>query len=68
MLADRHSLKDLKEATEKKMESMYKDICEKKEFLSDMNVYVLSALLCRDDLRTPSENFVFKSVMHWRSY
>ena len=30
MLADRHSLNDLKDATEKKMASMYKDICEKK--------------------------------------
>ena len=68
MLADRHSLNDLKDATEKKMASMYKDICEKKEFLCDMNVDVLSALLCRDDLRTPSENFVFKSVMQWIKY
>ena len=68
MLADRHTLKDLTEATDKKMASMYKDICEKKEFLSDMNVDVLSALLCRDDLRTPSENFVFKSVTHWIKY
>ncbi|XP_015780514.1 PREDICTED: kelch-like protein 6 [Acropora digitifera] len=68
MLADRHSLNDLKDATEKKMASMYKNICEKKEFLSDMNVYVLSALLFRDDLRTPSENFVFKSVMQWIKY
>ena len=68
MLADRHSLNDLKEATEKKMESKYKDICEKKEFLSDMNVDALSALLCRDGLRTPSENFVFKEVMQWIKY
>ena len=68
MLADQHSLKDLKEATERKMASMYKDICEKDEFLSDMNVDVLSGLLCRDDLRTPSENFVFKSVMQWIKY
>ena len=67
-LADQHSLKDSKEATERKMASMYKGICEKEEFLSDMNVDVLSALLCRDDLRTPSENFVFKSVMQWIKY
>ena len=50
------------------MASMYKDICEKEEFLSDMNVDVLSALLCRDDLSAPSENFVFKSVMQWIKY
>ena len=68
MVADQHSLKDLKEATERKMASMYKDICEKEEFLSDMNVDVLSALLCRDDLSAPSENFVFKSVMKWIKY
>ena len=68
MVADQHSLKDLKEATERKMASMYKDICEKEEFLSDMNADVLSCLLCRDDLRTPSENFVFKSVMQWIKY
>ena len=68
MLADRHSLNDLKDATVKKMASMYKDICEKKEFLSDMNVDVLSVLLSRDDLRTPSKNFVFKSVMQWIKY
>ena len=33
-----------------------------------MNADVLSAVLCRDDLRTPSENFVFKSVMQWVKY
>ncbi|XP_074618294.1 kelch-like protein 26 [Acropora palmata] len=68
MVADQHSLKDLKEATERKMASMYKDICEKEEFLSDMNADVLTALLCRDDLSAPSENFVFKSVMQWIKY
>ncbi|XP_067017316.1 kelch-like protein 12 isoform X2 [Acropora muricata] len=68
MLADRHSLKDLKEAMERKMASMYKEICEKEEFFTDMNADVLSALLCRDDLSVPSENFVFKSVMQWIKY
>ena len=68
MVADRRGLKDLKEATEGKMASMYKDICEKDEFLSDMNADILSALLCQDDLRAPSENFVFKSVMQWIKY
>ena len=68
MFADQHSLKDLKEAMEKEMASMYKEICKKEEFLSDMNADVLSALLCRDDLSVPSENFVFKSVIQWIKY
>ena len=68
MVADRRSLKDLKEAAESKMASMYKEISEKEEFLSYMNADLLSALLCRDDLRAPSENFVFKSVMQWIKY
>ena len=68
MFANQHSLKELKEAMESKMSSMYKEICEKEEFLSDMNAHVLSALLCRDDLIVPSENFVFKSVMQWIKY
>ena len=68
MVADRRGLKDLKEASESKMASVYREICEKEEFLSDMNADSLSALLCRDDLRAPSENFVFKSVMQWIKY
>ncbi|XP_074614406.1 kelch-like protein 26 [Acropora palmata] len=68
MVADRLGLKDLKETTQRKMASMYKDICEKEEFLTDMNADILSALLCRDDLSVPSENFVFKSVMQWIKY
>ena len=68
MVADRHGLKDLKEATESKMASMYKEICVEEEFLSDMNADVLSALLSRDDLRAPSENFVLKSVVQWIKY
>ena len=66
--ADRHGLKDLKEVMESKMALMYKEICEKEEFCSDMNADVLSALLCRDDLSAPSENFVFKSVIQWIKY
>ena len=66
--ADQHGLKDVKEATESKMASVYKEICENKEFLCDMNVDVLSALLSRDDLSAPSENFIFKSVMQWIKY
>ena len=68
MVADRRGLKDLKETTQRKMASMYQDICEKEEFLCDMNAEILSALLRRDDLRAPSENFVFKSVMQWIKY
>ena len=68
MVADRRGFKDLKEASESKMASVYREICEKEEFLSDMNADSLSALLCRDDLSAPSENFVFKSVMQWIKY
>ena len=68
MVADRRGLKDLKETTQRIMASMYKDICEKEEFLPDMNADALSALLCRDDLSAPLENFVFKSVMQWIKY
>ena len=68
MVADRYGLKDLKETSQRKMASLYKEICEKEEFLSDMNADILSALLCRDDLSAPSENFVFKSVMQWIKY
>ena len=68
LVANRHGLKDLKEATQRKMASMYKELCEKEEFLSDMGVDVLSDLLSRDDLRAPSENFVFKSMMQWVKY
>ena len=65
---DRHGLKDLKEVMESKMASMYKEICEMDEFLSDMNGDALSALLSREDLSAPSEDFVFKSVMRWIKY
>ncbi|XP_015769083.1 PREDICTED: kelch-like protein 17 [Acropora digitifera] len=68
MVADRHGLKDLKETSQRKMASLYKEICEKEDFLSHMNADILSALLCRNDLSAPSENFVFKSVMQWIKY
>ena len=58
----------MKEATQRKMASMYKELCEKEEFLSNTSADELSALLCRDDLRAPSENFVFKSMMQWVKY
>ena len=68
MVADRRGLKDLKEATESKMAAIYREMCEKEEFLSDINADALSALLHRDDLIVPSETFVFKSVMQWINY
>ena len=67
-IADRHGLKDLQEATQHKMASRYKDVCESEEFLSNINVDQLSNLVLRDDLSSPSETFVFKSVMQWIKY
>ena len=68
MIADRHGLNELLEASKCKMASMYKDICESEEFLSYINVDHLLSLLSRDDLNAPTENFVFKSVMQWIKY
>ena len=65
IIAHRHGLADLQEATRGKMASMYKEVCENEEFLSHMNADQLSHLLRRDDLNAPSETFVFKSVMQW---
>jgi len=67
-IADRHGLVDLQEAAQCKMASMYKEVCESKEFLSNVNADQLSNLLSRDDLIAPSENFVFKSVIQWIKY
>ena len=64
-IADRHGLKDLQEAAEKKMAPMYQEICESKVFLSHFGPDELFSLLSRDDLNAPSETFVFKSVMQW---
>ena len=64
-VADRHSLSDLQEAAQKKMASMYVDVCENEEFLSNIGADQLFSLLSRDDLSAPSETFVFKSVMQW---
>ena len=64
-VADRHGLRDLQEAAEKKMASMYVDVCESEEFLSNVGGDQLFSLLSRDDLSAPSETFVFKSVMQW---
>ena len=64
-IADRHGLKDLQEATQCKMASMYKEICESEEFLFHMDADQLLCLLSRDDLSVPSETFVFTPVMQW---
>ena len=64
-VADRHGLRDLQEAAEKKMASMYVDVCESEEFLSNVDADQLFSLLSRDDLNVPSETFIFKSVMQW---
>ena len=64
-VADRHGLRDLQETAEKKMASMFKDICESEEFLTHIGADQLFSLLSRDDLNAPSETFVFKSVMQW---
>ena len=67
-IADRHGLKDLQEATQHKMASRYKDVCESEEFLSNIDADQLLNLVLRDDLISPSETFVFKSVMQWIKY
>ena len=67
-IADRHGLTDLQDATQRKMASMYKEICESEEFLSHIDADQLSSLLSRDDLSAPSETFIFKSVMQWIKY
>ena len=64
-IANRHGLTDLQEATQSKMASMYKEVCENEEFLSHVDANQYSSLLSRDDLSAPSETFVFKSVMQW---
>ena len=65
-VAVRLGLRDLQEAAEAKMGSMYKDVCESKEFLTHINGDQLLSPLGRDDLnQSPSETFVFKSAMNW---
>ena len=67
-IADRHGLTDLQEATQTKMASIYREICESEEFLSHVDADQYISLLSRDDLNAPSETFVFKSVMQWITY
>ena len=64
-VADRHGLRDLQEAAEKKMASMFKDVCESEKFLTHIAAEQLRNLLSRDDLVAPSETFVLKSVIQW---
>ena len=63
--ADLHGLADLKEAAQRKMASLYREVCESEEFLSHISADQFLNLLSRDDLSAPSETFVFKSVMQW---
>ena len=63
--ADLHGLKTLKEAAQRKMASLYKEVSESEGFLSLIDADQLLNLLSRDDLNAPSETFVFKSVMQW---
>ena len=67
-VAERLGLRDLQEAAEAKMASIYKDVCDSKEFLTHINADQLLSLLGRDDLNSPSEAFVFKSVIKWIKY
>ena len=64
-ITDKHSLKEVKEAADHKMASMYTDVSESREFLSNINADQLLSLLDRDDFNVPSETFVFISVMQW---
>ena len=64
-VVDRHGLRDLQEAAEKKMASMYVDVCESEQFLNNIGANQLFSILRRDDLNAPSETFMFKSVMQW---
>ena len=64
-IAHSDGLIDLQEATEIEMAKKYKDVCESKEFLAHIDGDQLLSLLSRDDLSSPSETFIFKSVMQW---
>ena len=66
--ADMHDLKSLQEATQRKMASMYREICHSADFLSHVDADNLTRLLSRDELSAPSETFVFKSVLEWIKY
>ena len=57
----RGDLKELHEATKRKLALMFKDIGDCEEFLSHIDADQLEKLLKRDDLNSPSESFVSKS-------
>ncbi|PFX31806.1 Kelch-like protein 5 [Stylophora pistillata] len=67
-IASSYKLKDLQDAAECAVAKMYKDVCESKEFLTYIDGNQLVSLLSRDDLNTPSETFVLKSVLQWINY
>ena len=52
--ANLHGLRDLKEATQSKMASVYKEICEREEFLFHIDADQFLNLLSRDDLSAVS--------------
>ena len=64
-ITDKHNLREVKKAAHHKMASMYTDVGESEEFLSNIDADQLLSLLGRDDLNATSETFVFKSVMQW---
>ena len=66
--ADLYCLKTLKEAAQHKMASLYKEVCESEEFLSNIDADQFLNLLSRYNLNAPSKTFVFKSVMQWIKY
>ena len=47
------------------MASMYSDVRESEEFLSNIDADQLLSLLSRDDYNVPSETLIFKSLMQW---
>ena len=49
-VADRHGLRDLQEAAEHKIASMFTDVCESEEFLANVSADQLVNLVSRDDL------------------
>ena len=62
-ITDKHSLREDKEAVDHKMASMYTDVSESGEFLSNIDADQLLSPLSRDDLHASLETFIFKSVM-----
>ena len=57
-ITDKHNLREVKKAAHHKMASMYTDVGESEEFLSNIDADQLLSLLSRDDLNAPSETFI----------